>query len=378
MAPAPNEPGARRWRRPTRRRQRRRRRGRAAVVGAAVTAPGPRVVEPRAPPCGRIGATRRTHVRRHPPRRRPKAPPPHRHSAIRNSRGCFVRQYPNSRWSCSRAAAAVVHEAHRMARKRPRHQLFVHLVAAAPAETARKTGMGHQKSTPSGRGATGGDIRAPRATCRRPPTPDPAAPQGRAGTRARAPPRGLRPARSRPQHGDTQPAHRRGYVPYAGPSGDVSRTYGRGIRLPATITSRQTGQGAPSGAPPASTRCDRRGPTPTGRRCHRGYRPYPVASTGGPELQPIPGSSQGATAARSRFKAAKYYRVRDGGRCLQRSRAGGCCRSSSFLGTAKHRRSAGPDPRPTPDLRPTRTNGEDPHGREQLRNRAMPEFGCAR
>ncbi|QBI56521.1 hypothetical protein EKD16_23875 [Streptomonospora litoralis] len=84
----------------------------------------------------------------------------------------------------------------------PGGQLFVRLVTTAPAEAARKTGIGPQKSTPSGGGAPGGDARAPRATCRRPRPPSrrttgpcghpqprhtarPAAGAGPAGTRRR-------------------------------------------------------------------------------------------------------------------------------------------------------------------------------------------------
>ncbi|QBI54490.1 hypothetical protein EKD16_13540 [Streptomonospora litoralis] len=99
---------------------------------------------------GRNGATSRTYVRPHPPRRRPEAPPSPHHSAIRNNTGCFAHKCSSSRWARTSVAAATVHEARRMARKRPRRQLFVHLVAAAPAEAARKTGIGPQKSAPSG------------------------------------------------------------------------------------------------------------------------------------------------------------------------------------------------------------------------------------
>ncbi|QBI54722.1 hypothetical protein EKD16_14710 [Streptomonospora litoralis] len=118
--------------------------------------------------CSRGGGTRCTYVRRHPPRRRSEAPPPHRDSAIRNNTGCFAPQCPSSRRARARAAAAVAHEAHRMARIRPWRRLFVHLVAAA---SARKTGIGPQKPTPPGRGAPVGRARAPRATCRRPRPP---------------------------------------------------------------------------------------------------------------------------------------------------------------------------------------------------------------
>ncbi|QBI52854.1 hypothetical protein EKD16_05240 [Streptomonospora litoralis] len=48
------------------------------------------------------------------------------------------------------------------------------LVATAPAEAARKTGIGSQKSTSSGSGAVGGRAWAQRATCCRSPAPDPA------------------------------------------------------------------------------------------------------------------------------------------------------------------------------------------------------------
>ncbi|QBI55990.1 hypothetical protein EKD16_21170 [Streptomonospora litoralis] len=57
------------------------------------------------------------------------------------------------------------------AKTAPGGQLFVRLVASAPAEAARKTGIGPQKSASSGGGATGGDAGAPRATCRRPRPP---------------------------------------------------------------------------------------------------------------------------------------------------------------------------------------------------------------
>ncbi|QBI54305.1 hypothetical protein EKD16_12615 [Streptomonospora litoralis] len=120
--------------------------GRHPVVGASPTRGS------RRPTCSRIGATRCTYVRRYSPRRCSEVPSSHREFAMRNNAGRYAHQCPIPRWVRPRAAAAVAHEAHRMARKRPRHQLFVRLVAAAPAEATRKTVIDPQKSIPSGGG----------------------------------------------------------------------------------------------------------------------------------------------------------------------------------------------------------------------------------
>ncbi|QBI53824.1 hypothetical protein EKD16_10190 [Streptomonospora litoralis] len=94
------------------------------------------------------------------------------------------------------------------------------LVAAAPAETARKTDIDPQKPTPS----EGWSPRGPRpgatSDVSSPPGPRSGALPGRASTRDRAPQRGHPHARARPQRGGTQPANRRRYVRYAGSSGD--------------------------------------------------------------------------------------------------------------------------------------------------------------
>ncbi|QBI53910.1 hypothetical protein EKD16_10620 [Streptomonospora litoralis] len=144
----------------------------------------------------RLRATRCTYVRRHRHRRRPEVPPPHRDSAIRNNAGCFVHQCPISQWVRGRAAAATAHEARRMARKQPRSQLFVRLVATASAEAARKTGI--DPKSPPHRGVRLSEA-TPRRNERRGVAPDPRsrAPPGRASARDRAPPRGLRPVPAR-------------------------------------------------------------------------------------------------------------------------------------------------------------------------------------
>ncbi|QBI55322.1 hypothetical protein EKD16_17770 [Streptomonospora litoralis] len=124
-------------------------------------------------------------MRWHGHRCRPAMPPLHRDSAIRNNVGCFVHQCPITLWVRGRAAAAVAHEARRMARKQPRSQLFVRLVAAALAEAARKTGIDPQKPTPSGGATPRGRARAQRATRRRPRPPIRRTPEPREHPRPR-------------------------------------------------------------------------------------------------------------------------------------------------------------------------------------------------
>ncbi|QBI56402.1 hypothetical protein EKD16_23245 [Streptomonospora litoralis] len=208
--PPPNGSGARRWRR---------------LTGAATAAPGPGsrtpVPVPAADPldeaCDDVGGSgpavvgaavmqpdrgHEMHVRAAasaaaPPRGATPAP------SFRDTKQCgvFCPPMPDFPMSAPRAPVAVAHEVCRMARKCPRSQLFVRLVATAPADAARKTVIDAQKPTASGGGAPGGDAGAQRATRRRPPAPDPAHHRGRASARGRAQARGPRPTRVRPEHG---------------------------------------------------------------------------------------------------------------------------------------------------------------------------------
>ncbi|QBI53938.1 hypothetical protein EKD16_10760 [Streptomonospora litoralis] len=215
VRPAASGSGARRWRRP-------------ASTATTAAGPGTRWASPgarrsvvgkgatrggRRRSCGRVGATRCTYVRRYPPRRRP-AP------SFRDTKqlGVFCPLMPGfpapPRPRCGRGGARGAPNG----AKTPPTSTF-----RAPRGRRARRGRpqnGHRppKAHPIGR--WGPRRQRPGATSDTspPPVPDPAR-RRVVRAPATAPPRGLRPARSRPQHGDTTPAHRRRYVRYAGPSG---------------------------------------------------------------------------------------------------------------------------------------------------------------
>ncbi|QBI55879.1 hypothetical protein EKD16_20600 [Streptomonospora litoralis] len=197
------------------------------------------------------------------------------------------------------AAAAMAHEARRMARKRSRRRLFVHLVVAASADAVRKTGINPSKDRPIGgwgnrrrhRGATSDVSSPPGPSIRRTPGPcghprprhtaRPPACAGPAGTRRRLPVPAPAPAMSEVPESAAEVVAIAAEFPK---NAAGSRHTGTIAAPPCDLTGTRAPPGSPASSPPppheppASTRTDDRGP---------GHPPSSLRLSG--EVRPTPG-----------------------------------------------------------------------------------------
>ncbi|QBI55856.1 hypothetical protein EKD16_20480 [Streptomonospora litoralis] len=224
-----------------------------------------------------------------------------RASSFRDTRqhGVFCPPTPEFPVGPPPAAAAMAHEARRMARKRSRRRLFVHLVVAASADAVRKTGINPSKDRPIGgwgnrrrhRGATSDVSSPPGPSIRRTPGPcghprprhtaRPPACAGPAGTRRRLPVPAPAPAMSEVPESAAEVVAIAAEFPK---NAAGSRHTGTIAAPPCDLTDTRAPPGSPASSPPppheppASTRTDDRGP---------GHPPSSLRLSG--EVRPTPG-----------------------------------------------------------------------------------------